>query len=257
MRTMFAQYIKALLASVAAQQGGPQGRADAYGGHFLLDWSTTQNYRTWQSQIDVRSLVTDATYMSMQHPGTAMNTGPSTLVGKSFQVAKSGVSSLSSTANNVWTTLGNAWSARSYNTSEPWGLSGFNDAPQTPASSAPATPLSTAAQASPSTPASSPYRITPNASPYGATTSTATTSASPPSFRSPSSGVSGFLQGVKSAWYGKSNERAAQFESASLETLASPPVVTQPAQPMPPANHQSGAPPGHSTIDSDEDLLGF
>jgi len=275
-RTMFARYVKALLAGASTQVTGvTQSRVDAYGGHFLLDWQTTKNYRFWRTQIDVRLIHADPTYNNMSHPGFSLpNTGgPTTLVGKGIQTVKGSLNTLSSTTTSFVYALGNAWNSKapsSTNASaatenDVWGMD-FGASLSSPetgiAGSTPAAPIASTSISPPSTPSVATFSPAP-ASPAPQQQQHATPTRA---------GIGGFFDSVKqkiSSPFARTDRAAAQFEPVVLDGRA--PTVVQPAQlaaPSTPANASktassvapatpNGAPTSVQQRHEEEDLLGF
>lgn len=271
-RTMFARYVKALLAGVSTQVTGvTQSRVDAYGGHFLLDWQTTRNYRFWRTQIDVRLLHADPTYNNMSHPGFALPTSPSTLMGKSIQTVKGSLNTISSTTSSFVSSLGNAWNSRTAsntNNSNPnnvWGMDfGASHSPEPLAASS-----SAPASAAPSSPSSAQSQ---SAASVSIPINTPEQQQQPPQGTPTRGGFSGFFESVKQKMtspFAKTDRAAAQFEPVVLDGRA--PTVVQPAQlasPLhaSPASQQAPrAAPSNTTAPTapqqqnqeEEDLLGF
>lgn len=255
-RTMFAGYIKALLASVSAHVNG-EVAASRFNAHFLALWCETRNFHAWQAQIDVRALHADPTYNDLNHPGLTLPHTPNTFVGKSLQTVKGSLSSVKDTvtgslsslgASNFVSAINSAWNTRSPSPSSQstpppgtWGLDAHFASAQS--STKPITTTETpTSPAQPSSPA-----------PAAPTTTSPASSSSTPS-RTPS-----FFESMKqklSSPFGRSEraERtAAQFEQMPLDGAA--PTVIQPAQ----LAHKTPNNPATDTkpTDSDEDLLGF
>lgn len=254
-RTMFGAYVKALLAGAIMQNNGTLGggRVDAYGGHFLLDWAQTQNYKLWHAEIDVRAIHADPAYNTLAHPAYALPQANKTLVGKGLQMAKGSLSTITSTTNNFVQAIGSAWNQRTQQQAvDEWGLPVKSAASPVPATSNPAgANVNSPAAPRPST--SSPA-AGPQAS-FGSVTSPAAQQFSPaPSASSgvvgnmdnqigsaqyqaapgDKKGFMGFFDTVKQkvvSPFGR-NERAeraaAQFEPVTLDGDA--PTIEQPAQ---------------------------
>ena len=290
-RTMFAAYVKALLAGATMQNNGTHGngRVDAYGGHFLLDWAQTQNYKLWHSEVDIRAIHGDPAYNTLAHPAFALPQGPKSIVGKGLQMAKGSISTITSTTTSFVSSLGSAWNSRTQQqTGEGWGLEG---APVTNTSvAAPSvTPHAAPSVNSPPHPRTDATAAAPSGS-YGSVSSPAAAQYSTPANPPPPAAVgsmdnqigsagyqtastqqgtgrsiSGFLGSVKqkiSAPFGRAERTAAQFEAVPLDGAA--PTVTQPAQ-LSSTTTSGGTPREEQKTETkptkapgvDEDLLGF
>lgn len=281
-RTMFGAYVKALCAGTCLQNNGTHtnARVDAYGGHFLLDWAQTNNFKAWRAQIDIREVHADPSFNTLAHPAFALPQAPKTLVGKSFQTVKGSISSVSSATTSLVSALGSAWNHRSQQNQaihDGWGLDGIEqkDNLQKSPSPAPSPSISAPPQThshqhqpqsqnndtyvSPSI--QTEYKPAVSGNVENQVAAAANTSASP------NRGFSGFFESVKqkiASPFGRTeraDRAAAQFESISTGV----PTVVQPAQ-------LSNTVPQHSFQDQqqqqplehqkqplgdDEDLLGF
>lgn len=243
-RTMFAGYLKSLLATIAAQAQGEHA-AGKFNGHFLAEWAQTRNYKTWRAQIDVRALHADPTLNNLTHPGSTLpHTGHATLMEKSYQTVKGSISSLSSSTHHIVNVINSAFKGNGSDAAAPthpgspanhssigWGLEGHQ---------AHSTAHDQVTSPQPSKAATSSSHL-----------ATATSSSSTPG-KSPS-----FFESMKQKLVSpfgraeRAEKTAAHFEPLSLD--GAPPTITQPAQPehVPPHN------PANKGDDSEEDLLGF